>query len=121
MTKLKWTCYYFPSDELGRRQWIGFCTDLDIAIQGDSPEEAQEILREAILSYVLTALELPSKNQVRLLHRRAPVGVRLGLWLKYECDSLRLGVLKTLMRARGDESGQGRVLRSPIETAATAP
>ena len=116
---MKWTCYYFLAGDKDHTQWIGFCTDLDIAVQGSDPEEAQEILRDAILAYVVTALELPSKEQVRFLRRRAPVNVRVELWLKHKWERLRLGLSSALMRALGNEPGQSRMLRSPVETAAT--
>ena len=57
--------------------WEAICLDLDIAVQGSSFEEVSMSLREAIALYLDAVEDLPPEERAKLLHRRAPVGVRL--------------------------------------------
>lgn len=60
--------------------WEGVCLDLDIAVQGESFEEVQNLLQEAILEYCHAAREEEDQAAAaRLLNRAAPWRVRL-LW-----------------------------------------
>ena len=57
--------------------WEGICLDLDIAVQGESFEDVLRSLHDAVSLYLETVVTLPEKQQTHLLHRPAPLGVRL--------------------------------------------
>ena len=57
--------------------WEAICLDLDIAVQGRSFEEVFGSLREAISLYLDTLSELGPDERRALLHRPAPLSVRL--------------------------------------------
>ena len=84
---MKWTCYYYYENQ---SRWVGLCTDLDVAAQGDSLGEAQEELRDALLSYLSDVLMLPPDEQVRFLHRKSPLSVRVSLWVRRAVEESRL-------------------------------
>ena len=70
-------CYAFGRDG----EWEAICLDLDIAVQGESFESVFRSLREAIELYLASLRDLPEADQQRLLHRPAPLPVRLKfLW-----------------------------------------
>jgi predicted RNase H-like HicB family nuclease len=74
--------------------WEALCLDYDLAVQGASFGEVRELLEGAIHAYLEAIEELPSHDRSRLLARRAPLAVRLGLaWLV---------VRSILWRGRGD-------------------
>ena len=61
--------------------WEAICLDLDIAVQGQSFDEVFNDLNEAIALYLESVRELPEAERAELLHRSAPLGVRLKfLW-----------------------------------------
>jgi len=39
-------------------QWIALCPELDVVSQGDNPEHALKMLKEAVEAYMETAKEL---------------------------------------------------------------
>ena len=69
-------------------KWEAICLDLDIAVQGKSFDEVQEALLDSIILYLERISELPEDEQKRLLYRRAPFSVRLGVYLRYALSLL---------------------------------
>ena len=63
----------------GGTEWQALCIDLDIAVQGTSFEEVEASLATAIEMYLDAVSRLPSEEQARLLSRRVPWHVRVGL------------------------------------------
>jgi predicted RNase H-like HicB family nuclease len=61
------------------REWEAFCLDFDLAVQGRSFEEAMSLLREAIHSYIETAMEEPEPVRRQLLTRSVPIRTML-MW-----------------------------------------
>jgi predicted RNase H-like HicB family nuclease len=57
--------------------WELICLDLDIAVQGSSFEEVFAALQEAISLYLESVADLPPQERRFLLHRPAPLPVRL--------------------------------------------
>jgi predicted RNase H-like HicB family nuclease len=57
--------------------WEAICLDLDIAVQGRTFEEVFGSLREAIKLYLDSVSSLPADERRSLLHRPAPILVRL--------------------------------------------
>lgn len=75
--------------EGGQDGWEAICLDLDIAVQGDTFEDAYHSLNEAIDLYVESVADLPEADRRRLLARRVPWNVRAGIALR----SLRAALL----------------------------
>lgn len=67
--------------------WEAICLDLDIAVQGSSFEEVARSLHDAVTLYLESVGSLPEEQQRYLLHRPAPLGVRLK-FLGYAVRSL---------------------------------
>ena len=65
--------------------WEAICLDLDIAVQGRSFEEVFASLREAIKLYLESVANLGPEERQSLLHRPAPLPVRL----KFIAEALR--------------------------------
>lgn len=57
-------------------EWEAICVDLDIAVQGRSPDEVRVLLNEAIATYIADAKAESPEVAARLLNRRAPWWVR---------------------------------------------
>jgi hypothetical protein len=57
--------------------WEAICLDLDIAVQGRSFEEVFASLQGAISLYLKSMTDLPAEERRSLLHRPAPLPVRL--------------------------------------------
>jgi predicted RNase H-like HicB family nuclease len=78
-------------------EWEAICLDLDIAVQGRSFEEVFASLQEAIALYLETVADLRPEERRGLLHRKAPLSVRLkfltqavrGLFSDQDGDSQR--------------------------------
>jgi predicted RNase H-like HicB family nuclease len=70
--------------------WEAICLDLDIAVQGHSFEEVFGSLREAIKLYLESVSSLPADERRSLLHRPAPITVRLK-FLTHALGGLLLG------------------------------
>lgn len=61
--------------------WEAFCLEFDIAVNGPSFEAVYRDLHKAIGMYLETVSHLPEVDRDQLLHRRAPLGLRLKfLW-----------------------------------------
>ncbi len=73
--------------------WEAFCLDFDLAVEGESLEEARRGLREAVALYLDHVRDLPVGERRRFIRRRAP----LGHWLTF----LRLRLFGTLGRRPG--------------------
>jgi hypothetical protein len=58
-------------------QWEAYCLDYDLAVQGQSFEEVQASLMQAIGMFLDAAESEPEPVRSRLLNRRAPFLVRL--------------------------------------------
>lgn len=57
--------------------WEALCVDLDIAVQGDSFQAVYHDLATVVAQYVEYVGTLPADERRRLLHRKAPFGLRL--------------------------------------------
>jgi predicted RNase H-like HicB family nuclease len=57
--------------------WEAICLDLDIAVQGGSFEEVFTSLQGAVSLYLQSVTDLPPEERRVLLHRPAPLPVRL--------------------------------------------
>lgn len=68
--------------------WEAFCLDLDIAIDGKSFDEVYGRLNETIRTYIQDASAEAPEQRERLLNRRAPLSVRLGILAKFAVDAL---------------------------------
>ena len=83
-------------------QWHAICTDLDVAADGDSFDEARASLATCIELYLDGIDELPAPEQGRLLNRKSPWHVRA-----------KMATLSWLHRLRGhNASSLGFVLES---------
>lgn len=71
------TCYARGGDGL----WEAICLVFNISVQGESLEEVSDLLKEAVVTYVEDASkeDEPTRSEL-LLHRRAPLYVRLS-WI----------------------------------------
>lgn len=77
--------------EGGRGGWEAICLDLDIAVQGDTFEDAYRSLNEAIDLYLESVADLPAADRQRLLGRRVPWSVRAGIALRSLRSALLVG------------------------------
>jgi hypothetical protein len=64
-------------------EWEAICLDYDIAVQGRTFNEVEELLHDAIDDYVETARREPQEVRDRLLRRAAPLHVRWGYILGF--------------------------------------
>jgi hypothetical protein len=58
-------------------EWEAVCLDLDIAVQGRSFEDVFASMQQAIALYLETVADLELEARRSLLHRSAPLSVRL--------------------------------------------
>ena len=71
-------CYAERSEAGG---WEAICLDLDVAVQAGSFDDAVAELHRAIDLYLESVADLPESERARLLHRPAPLSLRLKfLW-----------------------------------------
>ena len=82
---MKFKCYIYGKDS----DWEAICTDLDIAVQGNSCDEAKSLLDEAIGGFLHEVEKLPVNDQKEFLTRRAPILLRISLYLQYSLFRLR--------------------------------
>jgi len=61
-------------------RWEAISLDFDIAVQGQTFDEVERLLREAVETYVQDAMREDEKTREQLLSRRAPLGVTLS-WI----------------------------------------
>ena len=73
----------------GEEGWEGICVDFDIAVQGETFEEVQLLLVEAVRTYVETAMKEEPTVRDELLNRVAPFGVRARLAFGFLWHTLR--------------------------------
>lgn len=71
-------CYIRGSGD----SWEAICVDFDISVTGTSLLETKSRLEEAVAEYVAHAFSKEDKVRDRLLKRRSPLHVRLGLRLQ---------------------------------------
>jgi predicted RNase H-like HicB family nuclease len=55
--------------------WEAICLDLNIAVQGESLQEVQAAMEDAITTYVHAAMEESPETRDALLNRRVPFSV----------------------------------------------
>ncbi len=72
-------CYAWGAKD----DWEGMCIDLDLAVQGRSLDEVKSLLNEAVGSYLDDLQKEAAPDARRLLHRRAPLWLRLRLQFEY--------------------------------------
>lgn len=77
MAQLTLHCFARPTAS----GWTAICTSLDIAVDGSSFADAKARLKGAVEGYLKHVSGLPEADQKRLLNRRAPLRVRIGLWM----------------------------------------
>lgn len=77
--------------------WKAICIDLDIAAQGHTSAETQQLIVEMIESYIEEANSYPSDVRNKLLNRKAPLHLRICLPLKFFIASMFAN------RSRGDK------------------
>lgn len=68
-------CYAYSNGD----RWHAICTDLDIAVDGESYQEVEAALDICIGMYLKSISELPEQDRRQLLTRRAPWHVRAWL------------------------------------------
>ena len=88
-------------------RWEAMCIDLDIVVEGVSRREVVGRLEDAIAGYVETACAEGGEEAKRLLARRAPWPIRLGVVLS--------SAFHVLFR-----TGPGRELRGSFDLACPA-
>jgi len=71
---IRLSCYAVGNAEA----WEAICTDLDIAVQGNSLRDVSDKLNEAIHAYVDYVETLPEDERRSFLSRKAPWHVRIG-------------------------------------------
>ena len=70
----------------------GLCTTFDIAMEGTSLAETERFLEEAVIDFLESLGDLPAQDRKRLLKRKAPVHLRLILFIQH----LRYRLLKSV-------------------------
>ena len=80
------TCYAWS---VGEGQWEAICTDLDIAAQGCSLEDAKKELEDAVDVYIDFVMTLPEDEIERFLKRKSPLWLRLRLDANYRVSGIR--------------------------------
>ena len=74
--------------------WEAICIDLDLAVQGASFDDVRALLNSCIETYVQDALRETPEAAEKLMHRRAPLSVRLKHAFAY---------LASILRSRNDD------------------
>lgn len=85
--EFKVQCYAYGKGN----DWQAICVDFDIAVEGDSLQEAKESLNSCIQMYLERIAELPEAERKQLLRRKSPWYVRTGLACKAWLSSIRSG------------------------------
>lgn len=104
MDRLLW-CFARGSAATG---WEAICVDLDIAVEGQTFEDAKRSLELAVCTYVADAGSEAPDDRARLLNRRAPFHVRLNCWV-----SLAWHVLASRKRGEAGDLRAGFDLACP--------
>lgn len=92
MTEKRLVCYAHGRGD----KFEAICIDLDLAVHGRSLIEVQQLLNQALDSYIEDARKEGSEAAERLLNRRAPFLVRAQYQIGFLVHSLLRG------RSRGD-------------------
>ena len=77
MNRRKFRCYIRGRDS----DWEAICTDLDIAVQGNSLENAKSLLEDAVNGFLTELEDWPLDDQRRLLNRRSPFWLRVQFFI----------------------------------------
>ena len=85
MTNLRLLC--FARGRPGA--WEAICVDLDIAVQAETQKEAFLLLETSILEYLSSLADESPEDRARLLKRRTPLYIRIGLALGFMWHTLR--------------------------------
>ena len=78
-------CYAYGSGD----SWQAICTDLDIAVDGSSFQEARESLESCIQMYLERVSELPQAEREQPPGRKSPWHLRARLTWKTWLSSIR--------------------------------
>ena len=82
---MQFACYAWCLDD---QEWEAICTDLDIAAQGTSLDDAKRELEAAVAAYVEYVLTLPEEEVSGFLNRKSPLGLRLRLGIRNRWSEL---------------------------------
>ena len=88
---MQFACYAWRIDN---QEWEAICTDLDIAAQGTSLEDAKRELEAAVSVYIEYVLTLPEDEIGQFLNRKSPLSLRIRLEMRY-----RISVLTRFLKA----------------------
>lgn len=83
----KLRCYAYGSGD----SWQAICTHFDIAVEGNSFQEARESLESCIQMFLERISELPEAEREKLLGRKSPWHLRARLACKVWLSSIRSG------------------------------
>ncbi len=78
------TCFAW----MKRGEWAALCVDFDLVAYGKSFEEVKSEIQDAIETYVCYVSEVPEPERTRLMNRKAPLALRLGLECLYAISRL---------------------------------
>lgn len=78
-------CYAYGSGS----DWQAICVDFNIAVGGESLQEARDSLNSCIQMYLERVAELPKNEQAQFLNRKSPWHVRIRLACMAWLSSLR--------------------------------
>ena len=90
---LAFRCYAYRRDQW----WHAICTDLDIAVDGESLPAVVKSLKTCIALHLESVAELPAEERGPFLTRRAPWRVRASL-----------AASTWIHRLKGDADGKAR-------------
>lgn len=79
------TCYAW---RIVNGEWEAICTDLDVAAQGASLEDAKSELEAAVSEYVAYVRTLPEHEVRQFLNRKSPLRLRISLEMRYRLSLL---------------------------------
>ena len=85
MNALKLKCYAYGSST----SWEAICTDVNVAVCGNSEREVRASLRTAVDLYLETVATLPAVEQACFLSRRTPWRTRAKLATSTWLSTLR--------------------------------
>ena len=87
-------------------EWEAFSLDFDLAVQGRTFEEVENLLRQAVVAYVEQAMAEPEPIRGRLLTRRVPFRTMI-MW------RLRVALSALFSRQRNDDTTFGFPVSCP--------
>lgn len=80
----------FVMQERSSGLWLAFCVDLNLAVQSETRNRAQEKLNELIVEYLEDVLRMPPEIQADLFPRRAPASIMFRYYLAVLRDRLSM-------------------------------